>query len=76
MIKYENIIETAKVVMSQKDMYVDGLTLEYVLPNKIHDKLNEELFYRTLDNGETLEYVDIIELTVLDVKFKFLKKDE
>ena len=75
--KYQDIVDIAEAITNNKTVNRDGLVLEYRLPAHHHKKMNEELFIVSGRNetGEELEYHDVIELTVSDVNFRFLKEN-
>lgn len=77
MIKYENLIQIASVIAESEDIVKDGLTLVYALDAKNHEKLDEDLFYRTKrhEKGYDFSHREIIEVTIGNVNFKFIKKD-
>lgn len=75
MIKYKDILETAEILNREK-IYKKGLTLEFLIPETHHRKLEEELFYKTQNKDDAeLVYSDIIELTVDGINFKFIIED-
>lgn len=76
-LSYQKIIEIGSA-LSEVDFYKDNLTLVYELSEREHKKLDEDLFYRTKqdENGLKFEHQDIIEVTIADINFKFIKKEE
>jgi hypothetical protein len=77
LMKYEDIVEIAEVISNNKTINRDSLILEYKLSSSHHKKMNEELFFVSglHLSDEELIYHDVIELTVLDVNFRFLKEE-
>lgn len=77
LMKYEDIVEIAESITNNKVINRDGLVLEYKLSATHHKKMNEELFIVSGGHltDDELEYHDIIELTVLDVNFRFIKDE-
>ena len=76
-LSYQKIIEIGSA-LSEVDFYKDNLTLVYELSETEHKKLDEDLFYRTNqhENGLKFQHQDIIEVTIGDINFKFIKKEE
>lgn len=76
--KYQDIVDIANELTENDIVNRDGLVLEYKLSPTHHRKMNEELFIATgLHKTDVeLEYHDIIELTVLDVNFRFVKVED
>ena len=75
-IKYEDIINIAQAVVDSDHINKPGLVIEYSLDELNHKLLNEDLYYRTKSDGDGVEliYYNVIELTVSDINFKFIKE--
>lgn len=73
-ITYDDILNIAEEVSDNELINRPGLTLEYTLPLINHKRLNEELYFRTKtnENGVRLEYHEVIELEINEIKFKFI----
>jgi hypothetical protein len=77
--KFNDLIEIATELSNNSKLtpFQGRITLTYKLPPKLHVKMNEELYIRTKaeERGEELTYNDIIEATIGDVDFVFLKTE-
>jgi len=75
MLNYQNLIEIASAITEAGDIVKEGLTLQYELGEKNHKKLDEDLFYRTNQNGGgEFSHQEIIEVSIGIVNFKIIKK--
>jgi len=74
---YENIIEIASEVANNEKIIKSNLTLVYELDETNHRKLDESLFYKTKqhESGIKFEHQEVIEVSIGDVNFKFIKKN-
>ena len=72
---YEKLIETISTVMNTDEIYKNGLTLLYELPDKLHKQMDEHLFYKANPNSNEFIHRDEIELEVGEIKVKFIKKN-
>jgi len=76
MMKYDDIVVIASEITNNELIKTDGLILVYELENDNHVKLDEDLFYRTNEEKDAkYEYSDIIDVTIGEVNFRFIKKD-
>jgi hypothetical protein len=71
---YEKLIETISTVINTDEIYKNGLTLLYELPDKLHKQMDEHLFYKANPNSNEFIHRDEIELEVGEIKVKFIKK--
>lgn len=71
---YEKLIETISTVINTDEIYKNGLTLLYELPDKLHKQMDEHLFYKANPNSNEFIHRDEIELEVGQIKVKFIKK--
>ena len=71
---YEKLIETISTVINTEEIYKEGLTLLYELPDKLHKQMDEHLFYKANPNHTEFIHRDEIELEVGGIKVKFIKK--
>lgn len=74
MMTYEDLINTIKEVISNKDIYKNELTLIYELDEKNHAKMDEHLFYTSEEKDGKFTHRDVIEIETNGVKIKILKK--
>jgi hypothetical protein len=76
LMKYEDIVEIAETISNNGVVNRDSLILEYKLSETHHRKMNEELFFVSGLHltDEELIYHDVIDLTVLNVNFRFIKE--
>jgi len=70
---YEQLIETVSLMVENEKIYKKGLTLVYVLTEKNHKQMNEQLFYKS--NPATAKFVlaDEFEVEVEGIIVKFIK---
>ena len=69
--KLEKVLEIANECLNNEVIPVDGLSLKYILDEKTHKTLDEELFYKTNNNLSSFSHNEIIELTIGGVTFVF-----
>ena len=76
MVEYKKLIEIASAITESEEILKDGLTLVYALDEKNHEKLDEDLFYRTKQHEKGVKFFhrEIIEVTIGDINFKIIKK--
>jgi hypothetical protein len=70
---YNKLIETISTIVNTDTIYKQNLSLVYELPEDLLRRMDEELYYKTNKGGE-LEYKDEIEINVMGVKIKLIKK--
>ncbi len=70
---YSQLIETVSLMVENEKIYKKGLTLVYVLTDKNHKQMNEQLFYKS--NPATVKFVpvDEFEVEVEGIIVKFVK---
>tara|TARA_R110002096_G_scaffold303918_1_gene498859 strand:- start:398 stop:640 length:243 start_codon:yes stop_codon:yes gene_type:complete len=61
---YNDIVETVSEIVNNDKICKDGLTLNYVISNHNHKKLDETLYYKMNPKGTDYKYTDIIEIEV------------
>jgi hypothetical protein len=69
-LSYSKIVEIAKELIDNENIPTEGLTITYSIPQKLHRKLDEDLFYRINDKKTEFEPSDVIEIEVGTIKFK------
>ncbi len=75
MLKYDNILEFARLIQSTNTIKTNGLIIHYEIDEKNHFKLDEDLFYRLSYNKDgVFKHNDIIEVNIGNIKFKITKK--
>ena len=74
--RYEQLIETISEIVNNDKIYKDGLTLVYELPEELHRKTNEDIFYNVYKFDEEIVYSDTFEVEINNIIIKFVKKDE
>ena len=62
MFNYNDIVETVSEIINNDKIVKEGLTLNYVISEHNHKKLDETLYYKTNPNGTDYEYTDVIEI--------------
>ena len=77
MLTYQDIIQVASEIANNEKIIRSDLTLVYELDEVNHKKLDEDLFYRTKqhENGIKFEHQEIIEVTIGEINFRFVKKN-
>lgn len=70
---YEELIETVSLIVENDKIYKKGLTLIYVLNEKNHRQMNEQLFYKS--NPATTKFIptEEFEVEIGSVLVKFVK---
>jgi hypothetical protein len=61
---YNDIVETVSEIVNNDKICKDGLTLNYVISNHNHKKLDETLYHKMNPKGTDYKYTDIIEIEV------------
>ena len=69
---YEKLIRTVSEIVDNQDIEKNGLVLLYELPEDIHNKMNEELFYK-LKQGVIFIPADIFEIEIEGILIRFKK---
>ena len=72
-LNYQKIIDMANDILDAKHIDESKVIIEQTLPTQLHFKLNEELYIRSGKQGEFIP-LDIIELEIGGVNFRFIKK--
>jgi hypothetical protein len=73
---YEKLIKTISEMVENNDIEKRGLSLTYVLPEDIHNKMNEDLFYRMGNRMGEFNPTDIFEVSIEGILIKFIRKNE
>ncbi len=73
---YEELIETVSLMVENEKIYKQGLSLIYVLNEKNHKQMNEQLFYKS--NPITTKFIpsDEFEVELGGIIVKFIKPKE
>ena len=74
MLNYENIIETISAIVENEAIYKDGMVLEYTLPERHHEKMDEHLFYKVHDRDALFEHREVIEVEMAGVNIRIIKE--
>jgi len=69
---YEILIKTLSEIVDNPNIEKKGLVLQYELPENIHNKMNEELFYK-LKQGVMFVPADIFEIEIEGILVRFKK---
>jgi len=72
-LNYQKIIDMANDILDAEHIDESKVIIEQTLPDQLHFKLNEELYIRTGKQG-VFTPLDIIELNIGGVNFRFIKK--
>ena len=72
---YDELIDTITVIVNDKKIIKEGLTLIYELEETNHKKMDEHLFYMANPEGADFEHKDTVFVKFGDIKVKFIKKD-
>jgi len=75
MMTYDNLIDSIKEIVSNDDIYKEGLTIVYELDELNHMKMDEHLFHTSEEKDGDFTHRDIIEIETNGVKIKILKKN-
>jgi hypothetical protein len=73
---YENIIETVSAIVENEAIYTDEMVLEYTLPAKHHEKMDEHLFYKVHDRNAIFEHRDVVEIEMAGINIRIVKEEE
>lgn len=71
---YEQLINSIKEIISNNDIYKEGLIITYELEEQNHMKMDEHLFYTSEEKDGEFTHRDVIEIETNGVKIKILKK--
>ena len=69
---YEALIRTVSEIVDNPDIEKNGLVLVYELPENVHNKMNEELFYK-LKQGVIFVPADVFEIEIEGILIRFNK---
>jgi len=72
---YEKLIRTVSEIVDNPDIEKNGLVLVYELPESIHNKMNEELFYK-LKQGVIFVPADVFEIEIEGILIRFKKNNQ
>ena len=72
---YEILINTISEIINNENINKDGLTLTYALPEDVHKRFNEELFYKTRLVGMNFTPNNEYEVEIGGILIKFIKKN-
>ena len=64
MFNYNDIVETVSEIVNNDKIVKEGLTLNYIISEHNHKKLDETLYYKTNPNGTDYQYTDVIEIEI------------
>ena len=71
---YTKLITTISVMLENEDIETEGLTLVYHLPEDKHNKMNQDLYYRTNPAKADFKASDEFEVEIGGILVKFIKK--
>lgn len=71
---YEILINTVSEIVNNENISKDGLILTYVLPEEVHKRFNEELFYKSNTIAMNFTPTDEYEVEIGGILIKFIKK--
>ena len=71
---YEILINTVSEIVNNENISKDGLILTYVLPEEVHKRFNEELFYKSNTIPMNFTPTDEYEVEIGGILIKFIKK--
>ena len=74
--KYEDLISTVTSIVNDETIYKEGLVLVYLLNERNHLQMNEELFYKSNPSTTKFQPTDEFEVEIGGVLVKFIKKIE
>ena len=74
--KYEDLISTVTSMVNDETIYKEGLVLVYLLNERNHLQMNEELFYKSNPATTKFQPTDEFEVEIGGVLVKFIKKIE
>jgi len=69
---YQILIKTLSEIVDNPNIEKKGLVLQYELPENIHNKMNEELFYK-LKQGVVFVPADVFEIEIEGILVRFKK---
>jgi hypothetical protein len=71
---YQKLIKTVSLIVENKEIETQGLTLTYFLDEKDHTRMNQELYYKT--NPVIANFIpsDEFEVEIGEILVKFIKK--
>ena len=72
--KYEDLITTVTTIVNDETISKRGLVLMYNLDETSHNKINEELFYKTNPVSMGFTPADEFEVVVGGILVKFVKQ--
>ena len=67
----DKILEIATECVENEKIPTKDLTLLYTLDEEIHQKLDEELFYKINNSIKTFKHNEIIEINIAGITFIF-----
>ena len=71
---YDELIQTISEIIENENIKKEGLTLVYELPEILHRKMNEELFFKINPINTGLKYADVLDVELGGILVKFIKK--
>lgn len=71
--KYEELIETVSLIVENDKIYKTNLTLVYILDEKNHKQMNEQLFYKSNPATTKFTPTEEFEVELGGVVVKFVK---
>jgi len=72
--RFETLIETLSAIVNSEEIYKDGMTIIYELPEKRHKQMDEHLFYKSNPPTAKFEHREVVELEVEGILVKFIKE--
>lgn len=69
---YETLINTISEIVDNPNIEKRGLTLQYDLPDELHNQMNRELFYN-LKQGVIFVPSDVFEVEIEGILVRFKK---
>jgi hypothetical protein len=74
--RYEDLISTVTSIVNDETIYKEGLVLVYLLNERNHIQMNEELFYKSNPSTAQFEPTEEFEAEIGGILIKFIKKIE
>lgn len=74
--RYEQLIETVSEIVNNEKINKNGLILTYEIPEELHKKTNEEIFYNVYKHTGEIVYSDVFEVEIANILIRFVKKEE
>ena len=71
---YQDLLNTINII-SNSELYKENLTMIYELDPTNHKKMQEHIYYKSENVGETIIYSDLFEIDINGVLIKFIKKN-